>query len=83
MESALAEVVGKSRTIPLYSQVTDTGNTAQFTIVGFAGIRIVEFDLNGKNKHITIQPAVVVDETAISEGSSTSYHIYKPVMLAR
>jgi hypothetical protein len=47
------------------------------------GIRVLDFDLNGKNKYIMIQPAVVVDETAISEGSSTSYHIYKPVMLAK
>jgi hypothetical protein len=83
MESALHDVRGKSRTIPLYSDVAQSGNTAQFTICGFVGIRVVDFDLNGNNKYIMIQPAVVVDETAISTDSPTSYHIFQPVMLVK
>jgi hypothetical protein len=83
MEAALGTVRGKARTIPLYSSVAQSGNTAQFTIVGFVGVRVLDFDLHGKNKYIMIQPAVVVDEAAISEESPTSYYVYQPVYLVK
>jgi hypothetical protein len=83
MDQALPYAVGKSRTIPLYSQVVSTGNTAQFTIVGFVGVRILSFDLNGSDKYIMIQPAVVVDDSAVSTNSPTSYNVFQPVMLVQ
>jgi hypothetical protein len=63
--------------------VVSSGNTAQFTIVAFVGVRILTFDLNGSNKYIMIQPAVVVDDSAISSNSPTSYNVYQPVMLVQ
>jgi hypothetical protein len=83
MESALRTIIGKPRTIPLYSSVALNGNTAQFNIVGFAGIRVLDLDLNGSNKYIMIQPAVVVDPAAISDTNTTSYQVYQPVYLVK
>jgi Flp pilus assembly protein TadG len=83
MELALPDALGKPRTIPVYSKVVGGGDTAQFTIVGFVGVRILEFKLNGGDKFITIQPAVVVDDTAISSESPTSYNVFQPVTLVQ
>jgi hypothetical protein len=79
----LRTIIGKPRTIPLYSSVALNGNTAQFNIVGFAGIRVLDLDLNGSNKYIMIQPAVVVDPAAISDTNTTSYQVYQPVYLVK
>ena len=84
MESALEGVIGDGRVIMLYDTVTGQGNTTMFTIVGFVGIRIVEVELNGGDKHITVQPALVVDNTTISSSTSgTSYFIHQTPRLVR
>jgi len=85
MKSALADIVGQPRTIFLYSEVTGQGNNAVFKIVGFAGVRIVDFQLTGGDKYIRIQPALVTDDTAISDDNApdTSYGIGPPVHLVR
>src|SRR5436309_28520 len=58
VESDLQSIIGQARIIPLYSQVTGNGNNAQFTIVKFVGVTILEVNLNGSttSKHVTIQP---------------------------
>jgi hypothetical protein len=82
MQHAVGSVVGEARTIPLYSEAVGDGNTTNFTIVKFAGIRIVDFDLHGNHKYILIQPAIVPDHTAITNsGGDTSYFVYSPVRL--
>jgi hypothetical protein len=74
---------GKPRTICLYTTVSGNGNNAMFTIVGFVGVRIVDYNFQGSNKCILIQPANVADSTAISGNNSTSYNVYQPVTLVR
>ena len=83
MELALPDALGQARTIPLYSKVVGGGDNAKFTIVAFVGVRILDYTLNGGDKYIIIQPAVVVDNTAISTDGPTSYNVYQPVMLVR
>ncbi|MDH3717450.1 MAG: pilus assembly protein TadG-related protein [Planctomycetota bacterium] len=83
MASALDQIVGDSRSIMLYNQVTGSGNTAMFTVVGFAGIRIMDFQLNGGNKYILIQPTMVSDPTAVSGNYGQSYFVGQPVRLVR
>jgi len=85
IKDALKEIVGQPRTILLYDQVTGQGNTASFRIVGFAGIRVVDFDLTSENKYILIQPTIVADDTAISDDTAadTSYGVGPPVHLVR
>jgi hypothetical protein len=83
MTHALADIIGEPRVILLYSDVTGQGNNAVYTIVGFAGVRIMDFNLSG-SKYITIQPAVVVDDAAITEpGTSSSYFVHDRVRLTR
>jgi len=83
ISAALKDIVGQARTIPLYDTVAGTGNTGQYHIVGFAGIRIVDYKLTGGNKYILIQPAMVVDDSALDGGGASSYSVYQPVVLAR
>jgi Flp pilus assembly protein TadG len=80
----LKDIVGQARTIPLYDTVAGSGNTAQYHVVGFAGCRIVDYKLTGGSKYILIQPALVVDDSALDGGGpSSSYNVYQPVVLAR
>lgn len=70
VKDELESIKGQPRTIPLYSSVSGNGNNAQFTIVRFVGMRILDVKLTGSlsNKSITIQPAYVADKTAVRGG---------------
>lgn len=90
VKSAVEAIKGTPRTIALHDLVVSPGNNTQFRIVGFAGVRIVDYWLDGKNwreqlnHHITIQPAVVIDDSAITDNSSgTSYFVHQRVILSR
>ena len=71
MQHALEDVVGQNRVMPIYNPVEGNGANAQFNIIGFVGVRIVSFSLQGGDKHILIQPAPIIDTTAIT-GSTTN-----------
>jgi len=84
--SDLTAIVGQARTIPLFSTVSGPGNNANFTIVGFAGIRIMYVKLTGamSGKRVMVQPALVVDDSALAGPSTgSSYYVYQPVRLVR
>ena len=84
MRQALADIVGMPRTILLYNNVVGQGNNTWFTICGFAGVRVVDFSLTGQDKYLLVQPAMVVDGTAIQgDDSGSSYYIGQPVHLVR
>jgi hypothetical protein len=83
MRHALADVVGQPRTVLLYDEVSGQGNQTWFRIVGFAGVRIVDFKLSGKEKYVLVQPALVVDDAAIPGEPDSSYFVGQPVHLAR
>ena len=80
---ALQKVIGHPKTILLYDGVQNPGNNATFSIVGFAGIRVVESSLQGVNQYILIQPSKVVDSGAVVGESNTSYFVGPPVQLVR
>jgi Flp pilus assembly protein TadG len=82
----LTAIKGQPRIIPLFSRVDGTGNTAQFTIVGFAGVRIMDVKLTASMniKHVTIQPANVLSKGTIAGGTTTtSNYVFSPVWLVR
>ena len=82
----LTSIIGKPRAIPLFNNVSGNGNNAMYTIVGWAGIRITYVKLTGamNSKAVIIQPAYLVDQTAVTApGSGNSYFVYQPVRLAR
>lgn len=87
VKDELAAIIGHPRGIPLFSEHDDgPGNNADYTIVGFGGIRIVNVRLTGSKhtKEVVIQPGYVVDNAAITgPGSGSSYYVYAPVRLTR
>src|SRR5690606_22469461 len=52
-------IVGESRVIPIYDQVVKSGATAEYRIVKFVGVRIVNVSLNGQHMRIMVQPAEI------------------------
>jgi Flp pilus assembly protein TadG len=84
IEAALVSIVGQPKSIPLYRTATGNGNTMNYEIVGFAGIRIVHVELGGSDKYILVQPAYVVDATAVSDPAATdSYFVTQPLRIVR
>lgn len=87
-KSALASIIGQTRLIPVFSQVTGNGNNAEFTIVQWFGIRVLDVNLTGSmsTKHLTVQPANVFVKQGIvpnTSGTQTSYAVYSPVWLVK
>ncbi len=85
MEDALAAIKGQPRIVPIFDQVTGAGSKAQYTIVGFAGVCIVEVELGGGDKRVMIQRTDMIIRGGIpSDGEDRqSYSIYSPVHLVR
>jgi len=82
----LATIIGKPRIVPVFNQVSGPGNNAQYTVVAFGGIRIMNVKLTGSpsSKKVVIQVAPVVSRGAIpsTSGSNTNF-VYSPVWLVR
>jgi hypothetical protein len=86
MEADLRSIIGQPRILPLYATVSPTGTTAQFTIVKFVGVTILEVNLSGSTtaKHITIQPCFSIEPNTIAGGTSdVSQFVVRPVALVR
>jgi len=85
VKDELESIKGQPRTLPLFSVVNGPGNNAEFTIVGFAGVRIVNVKLTGSmnSKQVIIQPAMSVDRTAIAGDGGTSWYVYQTPQLVR
>jgi len=80
----LESIRGQKRVIPIYSSVTGQGNNTYFTIVGFAGITILDVQLTTGEKFLTIQPEYVQDGSAIAGGrGNSSYFVTKPLKISR
>jgi Flp pilus assembly protein TadG len=86
LKNELKAIIGQPRAIPLFSEVSGPGDNSIFTIVGFAGMRIVDVKLTGamELKSVIIQPANVVDDSTITEeGPGSSYFVYETPRLTR
>jgi Flp pilus assembly protein TadG len=81
----LTAIIGTPRIIPLYSTVSGPGNNARYTIVGFAGVTVLEVVLTGSlsEKHVTIEPAFVIDPNALGGSPDSSFFVTKPLALTR
>lgn len=81
----LEAIKGQPRLIPIFSNVTGPGNNAQYTIVHWAGVRIMEVKLTGamQQKRVTIQPCPMVLPGVIPSGEPTSSFVYTPVVLVK
>ena len=85
IKDELAALIGKTRIIPIFTRVQGNGNNAQYTIVRFEGVRILDVKLTGpkSQKRVMIQPAKVIARGTIIDFSGTTYssHLVTPVML--
>jgi Flp pilus assembly protein TadG len=74
IEHSLGQIEGEVRCVPIFSTVTQSGNNANYTIVKFAGVRIMEVHLHGTSKRLLVQPRPLVLTNAVaSKNSSTSF----------
>src|SRR5487761_410337 len=73
-KSALAAIIGQTRIIPIFNSVSGTGANANYDIVQFAGVRVLDVNLTGSmsTKHLTVQPAWFYARGAIAATSSGS-----------
>jgi Flp pilus assembly protein TadG len=85
VKDELASIAGKPRLIPIFSKVVGPGNNATYTIVHWAGIRIMEVKLTGamSQKRVIVQPAPMVIPGAIASTSNTSSYAYTPIVLVK
>ena len=85
VKDELASIKGQPRLIPIFSKVEGPGNNAQYTIVRWAGIRIMDVKLTGamQQKRLTVQPAPMVIQGVVPSNDATSDHVYSPVVLVR
>ena len=86
VKDELASIIGQPRIIPIFRSVQGPGNNATYTIVQFAGVRILDVKLTGSmaSKRLIIQPCNIVAKGGIpSPGQQTSSFVYSPVWLAR
>ncbi len=86
VKDELASIIGEPRIIPIFSTVTGPGNNATYTIVGFAGVRIMNVKLTGSmsSKELIIEPANVTVKGGIpGTGPQYSNFVYSQVWLVR
>jgi Flp pilus assembly protein TadG len=85
VKDELASIKGKPRLIPIFSSVCGPGNNAEYTIVHWAGIRIMDVKLTGamNQKRVIVQPAAFLLQGAIESSEETSDFVYSPVVLIK
>ena len=86
VKDELAAIKGQPRIIPIFSSVSGNGNNAQYTIVKWQGIRIMNVKLTGSmsQKNVMIQVAPALAKGAIpSPTTGTSNYVYSPVVLVK
>lgn len=73
IKAELEAIIGQSRAIPLFIDIPiGDGNNANYTIVKFVGIRIMDVSLEGNPKELIIQPAPFVDSGVTYDGETTT-----------
>lgn len=86
VKDELASIMGQPRIIPIFSTVSGNGNNAQYTIVKWQGIRIMNVKLTGSmsQKNVMIQVAPALTKGAIpSTTTGTSSFVFSPVVLVK
>jgi hypothetical protein len=86
VKDELLSIIGKPRVIPVFSNVVGPGNNADYYIVKWVGVRVLDVQLTGSmsNKRVTIQPCNVAMRGGIYQPNApSSQYIYSPVWLVR
>jgi hypothetical protein len=81
---AISQIIGQTRIVPLYSSVSGNGQYTNFTITAFSACRVLDIELHGGNKHLSVQPAPMITRGGIpADGKGGSSHVFSPVVLVR
>jgi hypothetical protein len=86
VKDELASIIGQPRIIPIFRTVVGPGNNADYSIVKFVGVRIMEVKLTGSmsSKRVIVQPCRVLAKGGIYQpGTTGSQYVYSPVWLVR
>src|SRR4051812_23873180 len=86
VKDEMASIMGQPRIIPIFSTVSGNGNNANYTIVKWQGIRIVNVNLTGpmSKKNVMIQVAPIMTKGAIpSTTVGSSKNVYSSVVLVK
>jgi Flp pilus assembly protein TadG len=86
VKDELASIIGQPRVIPVFSTVVGPGNNAEYTIVKWIGIRVMDVKLTGamSKKYVTIQAAPIIVKGAIASATTgTSVNVFSPVVLVK
>ena len=86
VKDELQQIIGLPRVVPVFDQAAGNGNNANYRIVKWAGVRIVEVHLEGKmnGKRVLIQPCSISVVGAIpSDDPGLSDYVFTPVTLVR
>ena len=85
LKDELASVVGQTRIIPIFESVSKSGDTAEYTIVQWAGVRVLDVDMTGNNKRVIVQPGSIITRYGIPSDSSqpSSWFVYSRVRLTQ
>lgn len=79
-------IVGEPRMIPIFSYAQNPGDNAEYCIVKFCGVRVMDVQLKGRlsDKRVIIQPCATVSHgTIYGEMDGVSSMIFTPVRLIR
>jgi hypothetical protein len=86
VKDELAYIKGQPRVIPIFSSVTGNGNNANYTIIKWQGVRIMNVKLTGSmsQKNVMIQVAPIVAKGVVSSPSSgSSSSVFSNVVLVK
>ena len=84
VKEELEAIKGQPRIVPIFTEVAHPGNNAEYTIVQFAGVRIMDVKLTGSmsSKRVLIQPATIQIKGGVpATTAQQSQYIYSPVWL--
>ena len=86
VKEELTSIIGQTRIIPIFESVAGPGNNAQYSIVQWAGVRVLDVKLTGSQsqKRLMIQPATVITRHGIpTDAANSSWYLYSPARLTR
>ncbi len=87
VKDELASIIGETRIIPIFSNVSGNGNNANYTIVQWVGVRILNVKLTGSmsSKQLIVQPAPIIARNVVPGDASRAWSnaIYSAVILVQ
>jgi Flp pilus assembly protein TadG len=72
IKSAVQAIHGQTRLVPIYDSVSGNGNNAEYRIVGWGVVVVVDSHWTGSNKSVTVKKSYAYDRQLRGQGSLSS-----------